>query len=98
MKLYAVLDKKSGMLSSFHVEKNDAMASRGFADAVNQPNSPLGRYHEDFDLVILADVEEDSTASNIIEGYVRGFEVLMTATQVVALSAKSNQLSLLPEG
>lgn len=99
MKLYAVLDKKSGMLSSFHVEKNDAMASRGFADAVNQPNSALGRYAEDFDLVAIADVQEDSSQSNLVEAYVRGFEVILTATQVVAMSAKANpQLNLLPEG
>lgn len=99
MKLYALHDKKAKSLSSFHVEKSDAQASRSFADAVMQPNSPLGKFHEDFELVAVAVVDENQidAAVDLLD---EGHQVIITATQVVALQAKAapdGQLSLLKE-
>lgn len=59
MKLYALYDKKAQSLSSFHVAKSDAQASRDFAQAVLEPKSVLGRYPEDFELVAIGEVFEE---------------------------------------
>lgn len=101
MKLYALHDRKAKSFSSFHVERSDAAASRSFADAVMRPDSPLGKYAEDFELVSLCDVH-DAYGDSFV-----GFEavgnlhcvVVVTASQVVSLQSRAGdgQLSLLKE-
>lgn len=96
MKLYALWDKKAAALSSFHVEKSDAVASRGFAEAVNQPNSVFGKYPQDFSLVAVAFVNEEAVGVPV-EGI--AMEEILSAAQVVALRPSGDgQLSLLKEG
>lgn len=100
MKLYALHDKKAKALSSFHVERSDAVASRGFVDAVLQPNSTFGKYAEDFELVSLCDVSQDYTDLPELEPLVGEyqFSVVLTAVQVIASQPRSDaQLSLLKE-
>jgi len=97
MKLYALHDKKAKAFSSFHVERSDAVACRGFADAVNQPNSVFGKYASDFELVSLCDVHDSySEFPERIVGDLQ-FAVVLTAEQVVALRPESKQLELLKE-
>lgn len=99
MKLYALHDKKAGSLSNFHVEKSDAVASRGFAEAVRDPKSVFFRYADDFELVAVATVSEDSY---VVGSPVEGIPVtpVITAAQVVASMPavpSDGQLSLLKE-
>ncbi|AXH75765.1 MAG: nonstructural protein [Microviridae sp.] len=86
MKLYALHDRKAKAFSSFHVERSDAVASRGFVDAVLQPNSVFGKYPEDFELVSLCDVSQDYAdipeAEPIVGEF--AFQVVLTAVQVIA--------------
>lgn len=101
MKLYALHDKKAGALSSFHVERSDAQASRGFADAVNQPNSVFSKYPDDFELVAVADVFDQVSGDQTLDGYAQPYGqlvVILTASQVVALQervSQNGQLSLM---
>lgn len=99
MKLYALHDKKANALSSFHVEKSDAVASRGFAEAVSQPNSVFGKYPDDFELVAIASVD-DSTAGAMPEDLITplGLVTIVTARQIVDLRGVGDaQLSLIKE-
>jgi len=101
MKLYALHDKKACVFSNFHVERSDAVASRAFADAVNQPNSTFAKYPEDFELVSVCDVHDcydgESLETHVTVGMV-DHNVVLTAAQVVALRpAEPQQLSLLKE-
>lgn len=99
MKLYALHDKKAKALSSFHVERSDAVASRGFAEAV-KPDSVFAKYAEDFELVALADVWESGqqelplTEQEMVQPF--PMRVVITAAQVVASRPLDDrQLSLL---
>lgn len=87
MKLYALHDKKSETLSAFQVAKADAAVSRDFAQAVLEPKSMLGKYPDDFELVVIAvvfeDVQDDRVQSEGVP-----FEVVVTARQVVDLQPK----------
>lgn len=90
MKLYALHDKKAQMLSSFHVERSDAQASRGFADAVNAKDSVFAKYPEDFELVAVAEIEESTAVQSDPVWPVSPMDgsryvVVLTASQVVAL-------------
>lgn len=102
MKLYALHDKKAKSLSSFHVERSDTVASRGFAEAVTAPNSTFGKYAEDFELVALCDVSQDYEDveslkwMNFVEPFL--MTVVITAKQVLDMQPKADgQLSLLKE-
>lgn len=91
MKLYALNDKKAQSLSSFHVERSDAVATRGFADAVVQSNSVLGKYPEDFELVCLCDVSQDYEGLSPLEILNNvEFRVVVTARQVVDMQPKAD--------
>lgn len=102
MKLYALHDTKAKALSSFHVAKSDAQASRDFAQAVLDPKGVLGKYPDDFELVSLADVFED-VLEDTLQVTALPMEVVVTAKQVVDLQPKAGaqgdpaQLALLKE-
>lgn len=103
MKLYALHDKKAQTFSSFHVERSDANAARGFADAVLKPDSVFFKYPEDFELVSVCDVH-DCYADGAFETHVTvgmvDHRVVLTAAQVVAVNAvkaPQQQLELLRE-
>lgn len=102
MKLYAVFDLKAGALSSFHVLKSDAVASRDFAQAVLEPKSLFGKYPEDFALVCLAVVQDDVRGDGM-QVHTVAMETVVTAKQVVDLQPKAGatadpaQLALLKE-
>lgn len=98
MKLYALHDKKARALQSFHVERSDPVASRGFVEAVMQKDSLFAKYPADFELVSLCDVSQeydgadfDSMIDNV------EFRVVITAEQVLAAQPKPRQLELLKE-
>lgn len=112
MKLYALHDKKAKSLSNFVVERSDAVATRFFAEAVLQPNSVIGKYPDDFELVALCDVSQDYgdqfhtlfirpldadvDANHELVG--SSLVVVVTARQVVDMQPKADgQLSLLKE-
>jgi len=93
MKLYALHDRKSEAFTSFHAEKTDAVASRAFVEAVLRPDSVLGKFPEDFELVRLAELSEDSGLSQdafFVTGVEGGlsFHVVLTAVQVLAAQPK----------
>lgn len=104
MKLYALHDKKAQALSNFVVERSDAVATRFFAEAVLQPNSVIGKYPDDFELVALCDVSQDYPQADL-EFAKQMFvlsdapaAVVVTARQVVDMQPKADgQLSLLKE-
>ncbi|AXH75953.1 MAG: hypothetical protein [Microviridae sp.] len=100
MKLYALNDKKAMSLSSFHVERSDAVATRGFAEAViGNGSSVFAKYPQDFELVCLCDVSQDYEGLSPLEILNNvEFRVVVTAQQVVDMQPKSvGQLSLLEE-
>lgn len=98
MKLYALHDKKAKSLSSFHVERSDVVASRGFVDAVMQSGSMFAKYPEDFELVSLCDVSQE------YQGAFEGLQlaaneqfqaaVVITARQVLDSQPQPAQLPL----
>lgn len=93
MKLYALHDKKAKAFTHFTVQKNDTVASRSFAEAVLEANSPLARYPEDFELASLCDVSaeyEDSPEDSILQ-WEQEFRVVITAEQVIAAQPKKEQ-------
>lgn len=93
MRLFAVHDKKAKAFVSFHVVKSNAVASRDFAQAVLEPKSLLAKYAEDFELVVLADVDDeyrDAPRSSFHHQQVMGcFEVVISAQQVLDLQPKA---------
>jgi len=98
MKLFALHDVKAKALTHFSVQKSDVVASRGFAEAVLEKDSPLGKYPEDFELVSLCSVSQDY--DDLPESMVSDFEfrVVITASQVLAAQPKADaQLSLIKE-
>lgn len=94
MKLYALHDKKAKSLSSFHVEKSDVVASRGFAEAVMQPNSLFSKYPEDFELVSLCHVSQEYEGQFDDVEFVNSLKVdlgvVITAEQVLAAQPKAD--------
>lgn len=101
MKLYALYDRKADAYSNYVAEKSDAVATRQFAEAVTQPNSILGKYADDFELVDLCFLPETSEETKDSGDRVP-FEhrVVVTARQVMDLQQKAapdGQLSLLKE-
>lgn len=96
MKLYALHDKKAKALSSYHVERSDVVASRGFVDAVLQKDSQFAKYPDDFELVRLCDVSQDYEGD--FHGHVavvpEGVRVVITARQVLDSQPQPAQLPL----
>lgn len=99
MKLYALHDKKARALSNFVVERSDAVASRHFQEACLQPNSVLGKYADDFELVSLCAVSQDYDDEFPLEMVApTEVTVVVTARQVMDLQPKpQQQLELLKE-
>lgn len=100
MKLYALFDRKAQAYTAYQVAKSDAVVSRDFAQAVLAPDSLLGKYAGDFELVRFCDVPEDPSG----EGEVMMVAVtVITAQQVVDLQPKAGagsdpaQLALMRE-
>lgn len=102
MRLYALHDKKAASLSSFVVERSDAQASRHFAQAVLEPKSLLGKYADDFELVVLAEIHEDVVSTGEQVGGVV-MSTVLSARQVLDLqpqpgsSVDPAQLQLMKE-
>lgn len=100
MKLYALLDKKSGAYSAYQVQKFDAAVSRDFAQAVLQKDSLLGKYPDDFELVRLGQVPDgpDEDGEFMLVG-----ESILSARQVIDLQPRAGvegdpaQLALIKE-
>lgn len=102
MKLYALYDVKADAYSNFVAEKSDAVATRQFAEAVTQPNSVLGKYADDFELVRIVDLPESIVELRQLDSEL-AFDhiVVVTARQVMDLEVKASpdsaQLSLIKE-
>lgn len=100
MRLYALHDKKARALSSFHVERSDAVASRGFAEAVIKDGSVFAKYPQDFELVVVAFLRDDtSDVEPMVVEMSPPLKVVITAEQVLAVHRppSMDQLSLLKE-
>ena len=66
MKVYSILDKKSGAYSTPFFQPNNETAQRMFADEVNGRDGLLSRHSEDF---ILFDVGEFDEATGRLTSY-----------------------------
>lgn len=103
MKLFALHDKKAQALSSFAAFKSDAVATRDFAAGVMQEGSMLGKYPDDFELVCIAELNEDTSVQADPVWPVEPLDgarmvVVVTARQIVDLQRPQDaQLSLLKE-
>lgn len=97
MKLYALHDKKAKALSSFHVERSDVVASRGFAEAVMAKDSQFAKYPDDFELVSLCDVsnEYEGEFFDVVLASFSEQRVVITARQVLDSQPGVQQLELL---
>lgn len=96
MKLYALHDKKAKALSSFHVERSDVVASRGFVDAVMAKDSLFAKYPQDFELVSLCDVsqEYEGEFDDVVLVGLSDQRVVITAQQVLDAQPVPAQLPL----
>lgn len=74
--LYSIKDAKTGFMTPV-VEQNDAAALRNFSAAVNNPDSLMCQYSNDFALYLLAEFDTDSGVSIPVDHY-RTFPVLIT--------------------
>lgn len=90
MKLFAVHDKKAKSLSVHHVLRDDAVAMRSFQDAVLSKDSVYGRYAEDFELVCLAELSDDTGSELPLVDPIVGLHVVITALSIVQLASKSD--------
>lgn len=96
MKLYALHDRKAKSLSSFHVERSDVSASRGFVDAVLSKDSQFAKYPDDFELVSLCDVSQEygGDFDGVVMVVPEVVRVVITAAQVLASQPQAAQLPL----
>lgn len=61
MKLYAIRDKVAGsIIGNIVTHKADAAAARQFADLCAQRDTIVGTHPADFELLHIADVDEDT--------------------------------------
>jgi hypothetical protein len=59
-RFYAVRDSKVGAYSAPQVMRSDGEALRAFADAVNDKQSPMGKYPEDYSMWRIGDYDEET--------------------------------------
>lgn len=84
VKLYAVYDVASGVYDGPHAQQTDAVATRNFAQAVNNPESPIGKNPDDFTLFRVG-TWDDSNGEIIPESVVKivnGLEVIANVTDI----------------
>lgn len=92
MKLYSVMDVKSEQYGPIMALHHDAVAIREFAAAIDQPNSMIAKYPEDFELHCVGSFEPewkrfDDIRHGVlpVQGHVPS--VVITATALVASRA-----------
>jgi len=88
VKLYALHDKKAGSLTAFQVVKTDAAVTRDFQQAVLEPKSLIGKYPDDFELVAIAEVYDDTRSADTHQVEPIPRTVIITARQVLDLQPK----------
>lgn len=65
--LYAIRDKKAEtLLGNVVMMHNDVVATRMFKEAAASKDTPINKYPEDFELLRIAEIDEDSGA---VKGY-----------------------------
>lgn len=64
-KIFSVYDSKAKLFSTPFYSHNDKTAQRDFARAVNDPQSELSKFSEDYSLMELGEFEDDTGAFNI---------------------------------
>jgi hypothetical protein len=60
LKMYVVHDSKAGLYNKPFYEVNNAVAMRGFEDAVRSGETNLSRYPQDYDLYLVGEFNEDT--------------------------------------
>lgn len=87
VKLYAVVDKVSGVFDGPHKAINEGQFLRGFQDQINNPDSPIARHPEDFYVVELGSFND---ANGDIVGLDQGATRIATGTDFLVLTAEDN--------
>lgn len=81
MKIFTVLDVKVGAFSKPFFSRNNETAIRDFKTAVNDPQSPLGKYAEDYVLHEIGHWDED-------QGMIHAFAPIVVTTAAAVLSGE----------
>lgn len=80
--LYSIYDKKSGIYAPPFVEITDGTAIRACTDLLQRPELPFAKYPTDYQLVKIANWnEEEAHASPITNEIIIEFETLTEATK-----------------
>lgn len=58
MRVYSIFDSKAAVYSRPFFEHTDSTAERMFADAVGDPETPIGRHPEDYTLHYVGEWDE----------------------------------------
>lgn len=106
VRLYQMRDRVAGgMLSGVLLERSDAAAIRGFADAVSDVRTPMAKHPEDYDMMFLGEQEDDGTLLPVVPPIlvVTGQAVSEMLNRMEAARQDANgsvpgQLSLLQRG
>lgn len=62
IKIFAVFDSKADAFNSPFFIMNEGQAIRGFTDAVNDKNNPIGQHPEDYSLFRIGDYNDSNAA------------------------------------
>jgi len=58
--VFAVFDKKANIYQNFFFSRSIADAIRSFTTAVNDPNTQLNQYSDDFELYKVCEIKDDT--------------------------------------
>lgn len=59
-KIYTIFDSKAEAFNAPFYFQHDAQAIRGFADAVNSPESHIGMHPEDYTLFVIGTYDDET--------------------------------------
>lgn len=78
-KIYTVKDKKSDSYGQIFTMKTDGLAIRVMQNAVDNPNSEIAKYREEFSLYCVGEYDETS-------GLIKGYEDIKCIGQIADLT------------
>jgi len=89
--VFAVFDKKGSIYQSFFFARSVADAIRSFTTAVNDPNTQLNQFPDDFELYKVCEINDDTAIVSNVEitalGLARTYQKRMPqSTQVENIS------------
>jgi len=77
MKMFAVYDSKAGVFARPFFTHNAAVATRGFVEEVNKPDTEFNKHHEDYTLFAIGEYDD-----------AKGLVIPLTSPQSLGLASE----------